>query len=368
MICRNQRPSEANRRPHHATNCHCGLNFWLFFTLSLAAINWQARAATTVLHLKNGDRIAGTIVSEDTNHVVITTSWIKDLSVPLIQIEKRELLPETPANKIAVADQKPASVATTNAAPKTNAAASVVVTAPVKPTAVPKKKHWKGEAKVGADFLYGAKDQQTYYGRFKLTYEHPYESDPKHFFRNVTEFGLDYGRTEGVLSADRMDGSDKVDLDFGKRKLFVYNLGAAGYDRVRKIDLHYEIGPGLGYHVLACTNLTANMEAGASYQVQYRSDGTATNASTSTENFYFRFAEDFSWKINKTLAWSEKFEFFPQVEDLRQFRSRFETTLSYGIWQNVSLNLSMLNLYDTRPARGVPNNDLQIRSSVGVTF
>lgn len=339
--------------------------FCFFLCYCLLGICADVHGATTILHLKNGDRIAGTIVSENTNHIVITTSWIKELSIPISQIDKRELLSDTHTNATAVVSEK--KIVTNTVASASNNATPIVVTAPVKP-ATPKKKYWKGEAKVGADFLYGAKEQQNYYGRVKLTYERPYESDPKHLFRNVTEYGIDYGRTEGVLSADRMDGSDKVDLDFGKRKLFVYNLGAAGYDRIRKIDLHYEIGPGIGYHVFALTNLTFNMEAGASYQVQDRSDGTTNAASTSTENFYFRFAEDFSWKLNKTLTWSEKFEFFPQVEDLRQFRSRFETTLSYGIWQNVSLNLSLLDLYDTKPARGVPNNDLQIRSSLGVTF
>ena len=79
-------------------------------------------------------------------------------------------------------------------------------------------------------------------------------------------------------------------------------------------------------------------------------------------------AEDFTWKVNKTLTWTEKFEFFPQVEDISKYRFRFETTFSYGIWQNISLNLSLLDLYDTQPTATVPNNDLQVRSAVGVTF
>jgi len=240
------------------------------------------------------------------------------------------------------------------------------------PKPAPKPKHWKGELKVGADFIKGAKDQQIYYGRFKLTYEHPYAGNPKQFFRNIVDYSVDYGRTEGaagtnghtdsVVSANRMDGSDKTDFDFGKQKLFVYNLGAAGYDEIRKIDLHYEIGPGVGYHLLTRTNFVLNGEFGVNYQVQDRSDNTKT------EKFYFRLAQDLTWKVNKTLTFTEKFEFFPQVEEFSEYRSRFETTLSYGIWQNISLNVSVLDLYDTQPATSVPNNDLQIRSSLGFTF
>jgi hypothetical protein len=56
------------------------------------------------------------------------------------------------------------------------------------------------------------------------------------------------------------------------------------------------------------------------------------------------------------------------VENVEEFRARAEATLSFGIWQNVSLNLSVLDLYDTQPAQNVPNNELQVRSSVGIAF
>src|SRR5262249_55058266 len=199
-----------------------------------------------------------------------------------------------------------------------------------------------------------------------------YPSNPKQFFRNIVDYSVDYGHTEkknattgqeeSVTSANRMEASDKTDFDFGKRKFYAYNLGAVGYDEIRKIDLHYEVGPGVGYHLLTRTNFVMNNELGINYQVQDRSDNT------STEKFYFRLAEDFTWKVNKTLTFTEKFEFFPRVENLGEYRSRFESTLSYGIWQNISLNLSVLDLYDTEPAANVPNNDLQVRSSLGFTF
>src|SRR5262249_16130169 len=56
----------------------------------LCLIGTAPQAQTVILHLKNGDRIAGTIVSEDTNRVVIATTWIKELPVPLSEIASRE--------------------------------------------------------------------------------------------------------------------------------------------------------------------------------------------------------------------------------------------------------------------------------------
>ncbi len=172
---------------------------------------------------------------------------------------------------------------------------------------------------------------------------------------------MSYGRTDGELSEDRMDGSSKTDFNLGKR-LYLYNLGGAGYDHIRKIDLSYEEGPGLGYHLITRTNLAFNLEAGANYQVQQLSDHTQN------EDFYFRLAQDCNWKIHSKLTWDEKVAFTPRVENLTQYRARFETSLRYALLQNLSLILTVIDQYDTHPASGVDNNDLQIRSSLGLKF
>jgi len=346
----------------------------------------QVRAETVIFHLKNGDRLAGTILREDTNQVLITTTWIKELAVPLDQIVSREKgpaelagtnAPQTlpsvataPATNVPPLTNAVQVAGSTNAVPVTglsnatpatvssNVVAKLTPSAPVKPTA---PKRWKGEVKLGADFLFNANNQQIYYGRFKLNYEQPYRSNPKKFFRNILDYSVDYGRTEGVTSANQMNGSDKVDFDL-RKKWYVYNLGGVGYDHIRKIDLHYEIGPGLGYHLLNFTNFVMDVESGVNYQAQYRSDGT------SNEKFYYRLAELVTWKLNKRFTLTEKAEYSPQVEDVSQYRAKIEANLSYGIWGTISINVSLLDLYDTEPAKNVPKNDLQIRSSLGFTF
>jgi hypothetical protein len=340
--------------------------------LLFAALLQAVRADTIILHLKNGDRLAGTIVSEDTNRVVLTTRWIKEVAVPVSEIERREKSAESAlagsgaAGEATTAAGKSAGTvpagATNAVSPGTAARAGTVVGVTSVPSTQPHSaKHWKGEARVGADYLSGAKAQEIYYGRLKISYERPYVSNPKQYFRNILDYSVDYGQTEGVKSANRMEGSDKTDFDVGKRKFFVYNLATIGYDEVRRIDLHYEIGPGAGYHLLTQSDFVMNVEAGADYQAQDRADQTRKS------DFFYRLAEDITWKLQKRLTFTEKFELFP-VFDFSSYRARFEATMSYGIWQNLSLNFTVLDLYDTQPAQNVPKNDLQVRSSLGVTF
>src|SRR5580700_108375 len=128
-------------RPNLDRQTHLsGLLAVVMLLLTLAA----GPAQTVILHLKNGDRIAGAIVTEDTNRVVITTEWIKDLAVPLSEISGRETpLPQLPA---------------TNAPPPGPAIASRLAAPSGHPASTNDVKHWKGEAHIGADYLYGAKD------------------------------------------------------------------------------------------------------------------------------------------------------------------------------------------------------------------
>jgi hypothetical protein len=336
------------------------------------------RAETVVLHLKNGDRIAGTIVSEDTNRVVITTTWIKDLAVPAGQIERREPVaveaaqPARPGPGSLIAGQKPSTpgmLSSSNTPPPLNPATPAPLVSATRPTMPKPAKRWSGEARIGADFLYGANNQQIYSGRLKLSYQRFFISDPKEFFRSALDFSADYGWTKptstssnasSVLSANRIEGSDKTEIDIGKR-WYVYTLIGMGYDEIQRIDLQDEMGPGLGYRISRDANFVVNAEAGFDYQEEYRSD------QTTTKDVFYRLAEDITWRIDHHLSLIEKLEYFPRV-DSGDYRARLESTLSYALWQNVSLNVTALDLYDNRPAQDVPYNELQIRSSLGLKF
>ncbi|MEO6183732.1 MAG: DUF481 domain-containing protein [Verrucomicrobiota bacterium] len=343
--------------------------------MSISALHSQ----TTALRLKNGDRISGTILSETTNQVTLRTTWQKELVIPVIEISAREAI--APAAPI-VTNAPVVAAVPTNApviAPVvTNApvvaktpppvAKPVVVAPPVAPVKPKGQPSWHGDFQLGADVGLSEKNRQLYYGKAKIIYAPVGEAVPPgtysfiNRFRNTFDFNTSYGTTDGILSANRMDGSSKTDFDLGKsRSIFAYNLMGAGFDEIRKIDLRYEIGPGIGYHVLTRTNLILNVEFGMNYQVQNFQNNI------STDKFYYRLAEDFTWKFSKKFTFDEKFEVFPQI-DFAEYRFRLESNFRFWLLENLSFNLTLLDLYDTQPASNVSRNDLQIRSSIGVKF
>ena len=370
--------------------------FWLI--IFLAGFTWPALSQTTILHLKNGDRLSGELVGDQSDQVVITNAILGKVTVrrgeidrietkpapavastnqPVITLtgpqEKRmaELLDLYRLNKISPEEyhsQRAKLLADADRAiPGTNlvelkpglaeppagkgAPATAAAPAPTKPKG---PKHWTVDAQLGLDLSISEKDRQLFTGRLKVIYA----NQP---LRNTLDYFFTYGRTEGDVSANRMDGSMKTDYDLSKQ-LYVYNLGGAGYDEVRKIDLRYEEGPGAGLFLLRGSNYVLRAEYGINYQAQFNIDGTMN------ERFYHRYAEDFTWKPGPKFSLDEKFEFFPTWGNWGNYRFRFEANLRYWFATHLSFVLTLLDLYDTDPPAGVSKNDLQVRSSIGVKF
>jgi hypothetical protein len=303
-------------------------------------------AQTVIFHLKNGDRISGTLVKEDANAVVLETGFGK-LSLPVAQIERRDTPTKPPE-----AAKSPAS-APTPAAP--------LSPAPLPPP--PKLsfrerllKNLHGQVQVGADLGFGTKERQLYSGRFQATYA-------KERWQNGVELNAAYGKTEEVLSANRVDGVMKTTLDLGKHKrLYAFNAAGAGYDEVRLIDLGFQEGAGLGYRLFNRSNLVAGLELGGQYHRYEYSNNT------SKENYSVTFGETLTWNLTSKLILKEKALFSPDVRDFEDYRLRVDVNLSYPLSKNLTLNLNVIDLYDSQPPPGVEPNDLTVQAAVGWSF
>lgn len=334
-----------------------------------------AETNRVILRLKSGDQLTGEVLSEDKERIVLTTPWNAAIFIPKSAILEQLAVAPPPPIVPPDAGKSPADTPATE--PKKEAAAVAGTEAPAepKPVAVAKIKkpaeapvkakepsHWKWNLKMGADFITGAKDRQIYSVGTGLTYTRNYKSNPKKFLRNKIEYTLQYGETDGDVSANAMAGANKLDCDiFGR--FYGYGVGGGGYDTVRKIEYQYEFGPGLGYHVLAEKAVALDAELGFNYQ--YRQ---GLNGAPNRKIFQGRISQELTWEIVSKITLTETITFLPFIDDPGQFQLRMGGNVGFGIVRHLSLNLTVLNLYDTQPAPGVPNNEFQFRSSLGVNF
>lgn len=328
------------------------VNHWLLCicALFLLPIVQPLRATDFILHLKNGDRLTGAITSETEAEVVLQTKTFGALKIPVAEIKKREAAIPTgaPAEDPLIT----ANTVGTNAAPaqmtapKTNAPAAAV-----KP---PAPKHWNVDLQFGLNVRYSTREQQEALAIGKYTYA-------KQSFREALDYNFTYGRTEGIQSANRMSGASKTEWDLNP-KVYVFGLAGGGYDEVRLIDLQWEVNPGVGYQWIKKPDYVLKTEVGLSYQEQEFANRP------DLETYGGRVAGIFTWRIWDKLVAEGRAEIFPSFSDLGEYRMRLESTLKYPLRKNVSLNVIVIDLYDTNPAPGVENNDLQIRSAIGVKF
>lgn len=313
---------------------------------------WFGRAAEpVVLQLRNGDRLTGSIIQEETNQITFKTTWYNVVVIPATEIKAREKVSAEAPVLPPPATLKPPS------APVQGAPGTTAAILPISPIGLipPAPRHrFSGEAQVGTDLMFSERNRQLVSGRLKLV--HSYDR-----LRNNFDYLFWYGRTDGVLSDNRMSGSLKTDYDL-PRRFYVYNLGGAGYDQIRNIDRRFEIGPGLGYHLIKRTNVVLNVELGGNYQAQYYADGS------DLRSYYLRSAESLTWQILPRLSVDEKFEFSPNAQRWSAYQMRLEGNLNYAVLSHLSLVLTVLDEYDTQTADGVGQNDLQIRSSLSVKF
>jgi putative salt-induced outer membrane protein YdiY len=329
-------------------------------------------ATNVILFLHNGDRLTGELVSETEKEVVVRTPWSDAFSVPRTEIREQVIPPpsedlaqeKAKALELAITQSPPSSTPSPVAPPADTASSGQTKPDPALAAAPekPRLDNWKWNFRLGTDFIQGAKDRKIYFGQTSLTYSRNYARAPREFLRNRLEYRVDYGETDDRVSANRMVAANKLDMDIGK-DYYAYGAFGGGYDRVRKIEYQYEIGPGLGYHILAKKTLALDAELGLNYQFRKGLD-TAPDR----EVVQARFGQELTWEVVPKITLTEQLAFLPFLDQGGEYQVRLEGNLGFGIVQHLSLNLTVRNLYDTQPAPGVPNNEFQFRSSVGVNF
>lgn len=311
---------------------------------------FAADAPSLRLQLRNGDTVSGQLVSESPTNLVLRTPWAANLAVSKAEVVKRDALPA-----VAPVALKPAPVAPAVAAQPVAPVLKLVPPKPAAPPAAKPKSEWSFELEVGADLAFSTVDRSVYHGRVRVnnTYGR---------LRNSGEFRTAYGDAQGRVTENRFDASLKTDLDLNQRKFFLYNLAGVSMDKIRNIDLRYEIGPGVGYHLIQKPKFTLDVESGAAFEHREFANRSAD------EHLLFRLAEKATWNISSKLSMNERFEIFPNLDQLGEFRIRFEANIRYSFWKNVYLTLGLIDQWESDPAPGVSQNDLQIRTSVGARF
>ena len=58
----------------------------------------------------------------------------------------------------------------------------------------------------------------------------------------------------------------------------------------------------------------------------------------------------------------------PNFADFTDFRAHYSMNFSYPLLDHTSINLNLIDEYDTNPVQGVKSNDMTVQTTIGISF
>lgn len=192
------------------------------------------------------------------------------------------------------------------------------------------------------------------------------------FIRRLTpweftqEFGVVYGRTEGVESSNLWRASLRADYGLGSRWA-LYALTGFDRNKFAGIDARFAYGLGAVARIVASDIDQLNLEAGFQLTQQENLDGSDDSFTS------LRGAGSWRHVFSENAHFLQTVEVLPNLDESEDLRVNTETTLVAPLSTHVGLKFSLLVRYDNLPSlseAGTPlrKTDRIFSSGITVSF
>ncbi|MCU0539953.1 MAG: DUF481 domain-containing protein [Desulfobacterales bacterium] len=324
--------------------------------LFLAAV-----AAADEVHLKNGDRLSGTIVTLSAGKLELETDFAGRLSINWGQVDRIET--ESPIEVVLADGTSLKGTAAPEAVsagtelwltPTTAAPLDLTRVTAINPPVEPAVR-FNGRINVGLNKASGNTDTETAHADAELS--------ARSTDHRVTAGGA-YNRAskDNRKSEENVLGRLKHDY-FLTPKLYFYTGGLAERDEFKDISFRGTIGPGLGYQFFEGELMNLAVEAGPSYV--YTNFDSGGSEDSESGRWAVRFDRFFFEKLFQYYFTNEGFVSASDTSDLFMFT---RTGLRFPIREGFSLNAGFEWDWDNEPAEEAGKSDYRYILSLGYGF
>jgi putative salt-induced outer membrane protein YdiY len=345
------------------------------FVLQFTFISFIAilSAAADQVSLKNGDRLSGTVVKSDGKTLVLHTDYAGDVSlkwdavqgiqageplhVELQDGRKAVGTVSTSDDKIQIATPGAGSVEAPVSSVKTlrNDAEQKAYERTLHPGLL---QEWKTGLNAGFALTRGNSETKNLSVGFLAARQTLH--DKLGLYANSVYASNDAAGATPSTTANTAGGGLRYDHDLRGR---VFAFGAADFfsDALQSLNIRSVFGGGAGYHVIKNDNTTLDLLAGLNY--------THESYTGLTRNFAaLTIGEEVMHKLGKSTTLNESLTFFPNLNDLGEYRGTFAfstvTKMNRWLgWQN-----SFSDIYVTNPPLGKKQNDIILTTGLSVTL
>lgn len=330
-------------------------------------------SAADQVSLKNGDRLSGTILKSDGKTLVLHTDYAGDVTLKwdAVQgIQAAEPLHvelqdgRKAVGTVSTADDKIA--VSTSAAGTVEAPVSSVKTLrnDTEEQAYEKTLHpgilqeWKTGLNLGFALTRGNSETKNLSVGFLAARQTLH--DKLSAYANSVYATNDAAGATPSTTANTAGGGARYDHDLNPH-VFAFAAGDFYSDALQTLNLRSVFGGGAGYHAIKNEKTTLDILGGLNY--------THESYTGLTRNFAaLTLGEELMHKIGKSTALNESLTFFPDLNDLGQYRGTFlfgtVTKMNKWLgWQN-----SFSDIYVTNPPLGKRQNDIVLTTGLSVTF
>lgn len=349
------------------------------FCLSLFVPLFSTAYADTVV-LKNGNTLNGTIDSLDKKELVLDI--YKGGEVKIDRAQVKEIKSDATVYVSASGKRKVSGQASTQGENLVIQTTSGPVSIPFAEVTNIRSQHqqdlyegslhpgldqnWKGNANVGFALARGNSDTTNLNIGMNAARKTPSDGVTLHF---SSVYAKNNEPGEGVTANTILAGI-RYDRTISGR-LFAFVAAEYTHDPLQSLNLRQIYSGGLGYHAVKTPNTTFDVLAGANYTRESYSAGPTANGVTAVDRNLpgLTAGEDFMHKFGASTVVTEDFTFYPQLNDLSQYRFSFNAGASTKIHKWLGWQVTLSDQYVTDPpVLGTKSNDLILSTGLNVTF
>ncbi|MFW6336082.1 MAG: DUF481 domain-containing protein [Phycisphaeraceae bacterium] len=321
---------------------------------TLAAAD-EARGDVVVL--ESGDVLNGQVTAQNEESVTLEHPLLGTLTLPAASVASVTVSPEVQAEAAepAAESQEPAA-ATTAPAAATPAEEAGGLEEPVKRGLFGTGflQGWTREFEVGVFGEAGVSDSLDIIARVSTEYENERK-------RWLFDSGLLYGQDEGEQTDGEFDASLRRDWRIPEKPVFYFAQGGYDYDNFESWEHRVRGNGGVGYEFLDNETYDLNGRLGAGLLAEF---GGSQDDDVVPEGLA---GVDFSWNVREGHVFTAFNNFYPQLEDVGEFRNvtGLEYTIEIDREEGLSFKVGVENEHDSNDAE---KNDLVYYSTLVIGF
>jgi hypothetical protein len=316
-----------------------------------------APPAGDVVHLRNGDRLSGTIVKMDGETLLITTPYAKE-----VPVDWKEVVALESAGphwvRLATGEFVKARLVST---PEGVSIESEDVRSPqpvaldrIATIGIPPGPKYSGS--LGALISGSTGNTETLVFGAAGGIQRDTDDD-----RMRLGVRTEYEESDNEVTVQRTRGYTDYDYYLGK-KWYVTGLLRLEHDKLEDLTLRTTVGGGPGYRFFDSKDLKLRAYAGLAYVNE--------NFDESSDRDFLSalVGDEFRWNVTDWFSVYQLAEIYPSLADVSDTLFHVEAGVRQSLPKGMFVDFGIINDYDTEPADGKDKNDLRYIGQIGYEF